>query len=218
VMTTAIHFCGSPISSRIWLDNGAQITLIKKSFIEEHRIVPRKSTKQFVLLGLNSSDVSDSFIVDFVIYINDRKIRIPALVSDAPLLSESSEDILLGSDVLSKKIGYIVPCNAQVTWWAKDDESIVLKSMLGQYCASMGRDSTSGAEEVALANLGNDQPLHTHRTEPDNTAVFPMAGIHYAVSANTMLKSALEQSAKKFSTSLKSEESKEELSRELLEK
>jgi hypothetical protein len=55
VVNTTIHHNSKLISARIWIDTGAQITLISKSFVENHKMILKKTPKIFVLTGVNSS-------------------------------------------------------------------------------------------------------------------------------------------------------------------
>jgi len=95
-------------------------------------------------------------------------VRIPALVSDSALL-QGSENILLGTDVLHKKIGFIAQCDNTFTWWTKQEEQeFPHQSILETTHGFVGRGNDCNVTDVARANTSNDH-LSQLYSVPDNT-------------------------------------------------
>ena len=169
VVDTMIFSANKFIPSRIWLDTGSQITLISRSFVALHGLKCCEADNKYVLQGVNSvSSLSDSQLVYFQLAINSHKIRISALVSDSPLL-QGDDHILLGSDNLRKRIGFIAPCDESVTWWSKQEEQLTpLNTILELSYGNAGRASTADVPDLAWQM--SDDSL-SHSVLPDSLAV-----------------------------------------------
>src|SRR3954447_23463280 len=71
----------------------------------------------------------DSFYAEFELHVGSRFIKVMDLVSDSSLF-DSSRDILLGEDVLRRRIGTIIPCDREIIWWAWEDEPYEVLDLL----------------------------------------------------------------------------------------
>ena len=112
IVTSSIYVNNCLIPVRIWVNNGSQITMIAKIFVETWQIPTRKGP-QYKLMGFGGNAESGNDICDLIVIINNNKVLIPALVSNSSLLNEI--DILLGADQLgkNKKLAFFMPTDKE---------------------------------------------------------------------------------------------------------
>ena len=84
-----------------------------------------------------------------------RFIKVTALVSDSSLF-DSSRDILLGEDVLRRRIGTVIPCDREVIWWAREDEPYEVLDLLERTYGIAGRRNVDIFHRGGVANLSED--------------------------------------------------------------
>ena len=107
---------------RAWLDIGSSCSLVAQSSAKAFKLQRNTLKKQVLAKGLGGTEIID-FVSIITLSVNGNKFDFSAYWSNFSVLTEYKIDLLLGRDVIGKKLGLTIPLNAPPTITFQEDFS-----------------------------------------------------------------------------------------------